>query len=85
MARCARTIGESLPRRRAWADITSDEEEEAALPAVWVLWGGSYFVWLPKKKGLKQKQTWKKTRWLYRKRNVFFFFVVGKMRTAGFC
>lgn len=35
MARCARTIGESLPRRRAWADITSDEEEEE--PAVFTL------------------------------------------------
>ncbi|CAK9102783.1 Uncharacterized protein SCF082_LOCUS48035 [Durusdinium trenchii] len=30
MARCARTIGESLGRRRAWADITSDEDEEPA-------------------------------------------------------
>ena len=55
MARCARTIGESLPRRRAWADITSDEEEEAALPAGWVLWGGDYFLWLPKKKGMEAK------------------------------
>jgi len=28
MARCGRTIGDCLPRRRAWADISSDEDEE---------------------------------------------------------
>lgn len=28
MARCVRTIGDCLPPRRAWADISSDEEDE---------------------------------------------------------
>ena len=27
MARCGRTIGDCLPQRRAWADISSDEDE----------------------------------------------------------
>ena len=56
MARCARTIGESLPRRRAWADITSDEEDEAqqtSKPAnhnqqankqtTWIIWNHLMF------------------------------------------
>ena len=57
-------------------------------PLVLGLVGGDHFLWLPKKKGLKQKQTWKKQDGYIEKgwkRNVFLFFVVRKMRTAGFC
>lgn len=46
--------------------------------------GGPLFMASENKKRLKRKKQ-DKTRLLYRKRNVFLFFVVRKMRTAGFC
>ena len=54
--------------------------------AVWGLVGRDHFLWLPKKKGIDtKKQTWKKQDGYIEKGMCSYFFVVRKMRTAGFC